>query len=95
MHIPFFAKWPAKIKQNIQYEKRIHHTDIFSTILGAANIAPPKEIKIDGVNLIPYLTKEIIGEPHETLYWKNATYQAIIHKDWKLIRSKYPEEREY
>jgi uncharacterized sulfatase len=95
MHIPFFAKWPAKIKQNMQYEKRIHHTDIFSTILGAANIASPEEIKIDGVNLIPYLTKEIIGEPHETLYWKNATYQAIIHKDWKLMRSKYPEEREY
>ena len=95
MHIPFFAKWPAKIKQNIQYEKRIHHTDIFSTILGAANIAPPEDIKIDGVNLIPYLTNEIIGEPHETLYWKNATYQAIIHKDWKLMRSKYPEEREY
>ena len=95
MHIPFFAKWPAKIKQNMQYEKRIHHTDIFSTILGAANIASPEEIKIDGVNLIPYLTKEIIGEPHETLYWKNATYQAIIHKDWKLMRSKYPKEREY
>ena len=95
MHIPFFAKWPAKIKQNIQYEKRIHHTDIFSTILGAANIAPPDDIKIDGVNLIPYLTNEIIGEPHETLYWKNATYQAIIHKDWKLMRSKYPEDREY
>ena len=95
MHIPFFAKWPAKIKQNMQYEKRIHHTDIFSTILGAANITPPEKIKIDGVNLIPYLTKEIVGEPHETLYWKNATYQAIIHKDWKLMRSKYPEEREY
>lgn len=95
MHIPFFAKWPAKIKQNMQYEKRIHHTDIFSTILGAANIAPPEGIKIDGVNLIPYLTNDIIGEPHETLYWKNATYQAIIHKDWKLMRSKYPEEREY
>ena len=95
MHIPFFAKWPAKIKQNIQYEKRIHHTDIFSTILGAANIAPPEDIKIDGVNLIPYLTNEIFGEPHETLYWKNATYQAIIHKDWKLMRSKYPEKREY
>ena len=95
MHIPFFAKWPARIEQNMQYEKRIHHTDIFSTILGAANITPPQDIKIDGVNLIPYLTNEAIGEPHETLYWKNATYQAIIHKDWKLMRSKYPEEREY
>ena len=95
MHIPFFAKWPAKIKKDIRYDKRIHHTDIFSTILGAANIEPPKEITIDGVNLIPFLTNEKRGEPHETLYWKNVTYQAIIHDNWKLMRSKYPKKKEY
>ena len=95
MHIPFFAKWPAKIKKNMRYDRRIHHTDIFSTILGAANIESPKEITIDGVNLIPFLTNEKRGEPHETLYWKNATYQAIIHDNWKLMRSKYPKEKEY
>ena len=95
MHIPFFAKWPAKIKKNMRYDKRIHHTDIFSTILGAANIESPKEITIDGVNLIPFLTNEKRGEPHETLYWKNVTYQAIIHDNWKLMRSKYPKEKEY
>jgi len=95
MHIPFFAKWPDKIKKNTKYDKRIHHTDIFSTILGAADIKPPKNIQIDGKNLIPYLTDEKIGEPHETLYWKNATYQAIIHDDWKLMRSEYPKKQEY
>ena len=95
MHIPFFAKWPAKIKKDMRYDKRIHHADIFSTILGAANIEPPKEITIDGVNLIPFLTNEKRGEPHETLYWKNVTYQAIIHDNWKLMRSKYPKKKEY
>ena len=95
MHIPFFAKWPAKIKKGMKYDKRIHHTDIFSTILGAANIEHPKEITIDGVNLIPFLNDEKIGEPHETLYWKNVTYQAIIHDNWKLMRSKYPKKKEY
>ena len=95
MHIPFFAKWPTKIKKGMKYDKRIHHTDIFSTILGAANIEHPKEITIDGVNLIPFLNNEKRGEPHETLYWKNVTYQAIIHDNWKLMRSKYPKEKEY
>ena len=95
MHIPFFAKWPAKIKKDMRYDKRIHHTGIFSTILGAASIEPPKEIKIDGINLIPFLTNEKSGEPHQTLYWKNASYQAVIHNDWKLLRSKFPNEQEY
>jgi len=95
MHVPFFAKWPEKISKNTKYDKRIHHTDIFSTILGAANIEPPKNIKIDGKNLIPFLTDKKFGEPHETLYWKNATYQAIIHDDWKLMRSSHPKKQEY
>jgi len=47
------------------------------------------------MNLIPFLTNEKRGEPHETLYWKNVTYQAIIHDNWKLMRSKYPKEKEY
>ena len=71
MHIPFFAKWPAKIKKDMKYNKRIHHTDIFSTILGAANIEPPKEIKIDGVNLIPFLTNQKSGEPHERMHLRS------------------------
>ena len=95
MHVPFFAKWPEKISENTKYDKRIHHTDIFSTILGATNIEPPKNIKIDGKNLIPFLTDKKFGEPHETLYWKNATYQAIIHDDWKLMRSSHPKKQEY
>jgi uncharacterized sulfatase len=95
MHVPFFAKWPEKISKNTIYDKRIHHTDVFSTILGAANIELPKNIQIDGKNLIPFLTDKEFGEPHETLYWKNATYQAIIHDDWKLMRSTHPKKQEY
>ena len=95
VHVPFFAKWPAKIGKNQIYNKRIHHTDIFSTILGAANIEMPKDIKIDGIDLIPYIVDKKESEPHTTLYWKNATYQAIIHNDWKLMRSKYPAKQEF
>ena len=95
VHVPFFAKWPAKIGKNQIYNKRIHHTDIFSTILGAANIEMPKDITIDGIDLIPYIVDKKESEPHTTLYWKNETYQAIIHNDWKLMRSKYPAKQEF
>jgi arylsulfatase A-like enzyme len=83
------------IDKNQVFSKRIHHTDIFSTILGAANIEQPKNTYIDGKNLIPYIVDKKEGEPHDTLYWKNSTYQAIIHNDWKLMRSKYPFKQEF
>ena len=95
MHVPFFAKWPSKIKPESIYDKRIHHTDIFSTILSAANVEEPKSIIIDGENLLPYISGEKNSQPHETLYWKNSTYQAIIHNDWKLMRSEEPAKQEF
>ena len=95
MHVPFIAKWPSKIKPESIYDKRIHHTDIFSTILSAANVEEPKSIIIDGENLLPYISGEKNSQPHETLYWKNSTYQAIIHNDWKLMRSEEPAKQEF
>ena len=95
VHVPFFVKWPSMIDKNQVFSQRIHHTDIFSTILGAANIKQPKNKHIDGKNLIPYIVDKKEGEPHDTLYWKNSTYQAIIHNDWKLMRSKYPFKQEF
>tara|TARA_A100000164_G_scaffold52453_2_gene41021 strand:- start:1005 stop:2654 length:1650 start_codon:yes stop_codon:yes gene_type:complete len=93
IHIPFLAKWPDKIKPGSVYDKRIHHVDIFHTILGAANINPPKDVIYDGVNLLPYIDNNLDLEPHETLYWKDQSYQAIIHKNWKLIRSQIPKKQ--
>ena len=95
MHVPFFAKWPSKIEPESIYDKRIHHTDIFSTILGAAKIEEPDSIIIDGENLLPFILTNKKGQPHETLYWKNSTYQAIIHNDWKLMRSEAPAKQEF
>lgn len=92
-HVPFFARWPAKIPTDSIYDNRIHHTDIFSTILAAANIKQPESVKIDGVNLLPYISGESSGEPHKTLFWKNSSYDAVIHEDWKLMRSKSPKKQ--
>ena len=93
MHVPFLMKWPNQIEAGQTYEKRIHHVDIFHTILGASKINAPNNIKYDGVNLIPYLQGENKDNPHQTLFWKDSSYQAIIHDDWKLIRSKLPKKQ--
>ncbi|HCG70856.1 MAG TPA: sulfatase, partial [Gammaproteobacteria bacterium] len=45
---------------------------------------------LDGVDLIPYVTGEATGVPHETLFWRQGYHQSVRHKDWKLIRSKQP-----
>ena len=53
--------------------------------LAAAGATVDPAWKLDGVNLLPFFTKEASGKPHETLYWRFGEQWAIHHGDWKLV----------
>jgi arylsulfatase A-like enzyme len=95
MHIPFIMSWPEGIKENSIYTKNIHHNDIFPTIANVAGVLIPDNLKIDGINLLPYINGINSNNPHETLYWKEGDLQTIIHKNMKLIRSNTPFYRDW
>ena len=86
-HVPFMAKWPAQINAGSQLDAAIHHNDIFTTIAAAAKIAVPTDRQIDGVDLLPYIRKEVAGVPHQTLFWREGHQQTVLHNGWKLIRA--------
>ena len=89
-HVPFMAKWPARISAGTSMEDPIHHNDIFTTIAAAAGAHLPQDRKIDGVDLLPYIRKETSGAPHETLVWREGHQQTVLHQGWKLIRAEQP-----
>ena len=39
------------------------------------------------MNLLPYLTGEKTGAPHEALYWRFGPQMAIRKGDWKLVKA--------
>ena len=45
--------------------------------LAAAGVAPKPEWKLDGVNLLPYLTGEKSDPPHDMLYWRFGQQIAL------------------
>ena len=71
----------------------IHHTDIFSTIAAAGNATLPNDRKIDGVDLLPFITGINTSMPHETLFWKQGHNQTVLHNGWKLIRTSAPDKK--
>jgi len=89
-HVPFMAKWPARIDAGSSMEVPIHHNDIFTTIAAAAGVQVPQDRKIDGVDLLPYIRKETSDAPHETLFWREGHQQTVLHQSWKLIRAEQP-----
>ena len=61
--------------------------DLYATFCAAANTPVPVDTKLDGVNLLPFLSGEKTGAPHEILFWKNGDQGAVRQGEWKLVIS--------
>lgn len=88
VHVPFFVSWPAKLPAGKTYDQPVIQLDILPTTLAAAGGAVSSSDRLDGVNLLPYLTGENKGVPHEALYWRFGQQIAIRMGDWKLVKAR-------
>lgn len=89
IRVPFIARWPGVIEAGSQYQYPISMLDLLPTFYHLAGGKEEDLNPIDGVNLMPYITGQKEGRPHQTLYWKKETRAAIRDGDWKLLR--YPD----
>jgi arylsulfatase A-like enzyme/catechol 2,3-dioxygenase-like lactoylglutathione lyase family enzyme len=48
-------------------------------------VSTETNLTLDGVNLIPFLTGEKQGRPHEQLFWRAGRQRAARVGDWKLV----------
>ncbi|MAE93869.1 MAG: sulfatase [Deltaproteobacteria bacterium] len=90
VHVPFLAKWPAKIAPGRTYEAPVHHFDLYATAAAAAGAPLPSDRKMDGVDLVPYVRGETAGVPHEMLFWRSGAAQSVRRGRWKLNVSDPP-----
>ena len=84
IRVPMLVKWPAKIKPGTTFTGAAGHVDIFATAASAAGAELPKDKPLDGVNLVPFITGEATGTPHETMFWRSGPYKVLLAGDWKL-----------
>jgi arylsulfatase A-like enzyme len=85
VRVPFIVSWPAQLKAAV-YDKPVIQLDLHATALQAAAFAAPTDLRLDGVDLIPYLTGKNQQPPHDTLYWRFGQQMAIRSGDYKLVR---------
>jgi uncharacterized sulfatase len=84
IHVPFFAKWPARIPAGLQYTEPVQHFDLYATAAAAAGAPLPDDRKMDGVDLVPFALGERTGAPHGALFWRTGHYQVALADGWKL-----------
>jgi len=85
--VPFCVQWKGKVPAGKVYEHPIIQLDILPTALVAAGGKVDPGWKLDGVDLMPYLTGKKTEPPHETLYWRFGPQWAVRKGDWKLVAS--------
>jgi arylsulfatase A-like enzyme len=85
VRVPFCAQWKGTLPAGKTYDQPVIQLDILPTCLAAAGAEISADWKLDGVNLLPYLTGQITGKPHDTLFWRFGQQWAVRHGDWKLV----------
>lgn len=83
--VPFLAQWKGKLPAGKTYDLPVLNLDVLPTALAAGGTPIDAAAKLDGVNLLPYLTGENKGRPHETLFWRFGPQWAVRHGDFKLV----------
>ncbi len=91
VRVPMILRGP-NVPQDKDYGKVVVHRDILPTFLALAGGEIPDGL--DGVNLIPHLTKDRITEPHELIFHRHEGQGVAVRSGkWKLINPKNPGER--
>ena len=85
IRIPFMVQWKGRLPAGKVYDLPVVSLDILPTAVVAAGGKTSPDWKLDGVDLLPYLTGKDPGKPHETLCWRMGAKHAIRHGDWKLV----------
>lgn len=85
IRVPFFMRWPEQIKAGTVCDDPVISLDFLPTCVAAAGGTLPADRKIDGVDILPYVTGQKSGEPHECLFW--ATKDRAMRKGhWKILK---------
>jgi arylsulfatase A-like enzyme len=95
VRVAFLMRWKGQIPSGKVYKPPVIQLDIHATALAAAGVDVKPEWKLDGVNLLSFLSGKRAGDPHTALYWRFGEQMAIRRGDWKLVQSDLAPDRPF
>ena len=87
VNVPCIVKWKGHLQEGQVYDKPISSLDLFATAIEVSECPLPHDREYDGVNLIPFLSGENSGQPHEGFYWRADHIHAMRKGDYKFMMS--------
>ncbi|MBN1290858.1 MAG: arylsulfatase [Candidatus Latescibacteria bacterium] len=90
IRVPFFIRWPEKLRAGTKVSAIGSHIDMVPTMLDACGLSQPEDITIDGVDLMPVLTGPDTYWPDRTLYaqWHRGD-EGILYRQVAAVSQRY------
>jgi arylsulfatase A-like enzyme len=86
IRVPFIMKWTGQIPSGKTFEHPVISLDLAPTFIELAGGKISEDDKLDGVNLIPFITGKTKERPHELFNWRFTISAVVREGDWKLVR---------
>lgn len=82
--VPCIARWPGKIPAAHTSAQPAVTMDLFTTALKAARVEPPKDLVLDGRDIMPLFTSDA-KSPHDVIFGvQGAPIATVRDERWKL-----------
>jgi arylsulfatase A-like enzyme len=89
VRVPFFIRYPAVKKSNIDIEAVAAHIDILPTIATICNARLPEGLKTDGSDLMPLITGAKKDLPERSLFFYWTRHSPELYNNIALMKGKY------
>ncbi len=84
LRVPFFLRWPGRIKPGTTLAGPAHHLDIFATAAAAAGVPVPTDRPMDSASLLASAEAGSGPAPHDLLFWRSGDNKVVRASNWKL-----------
>lgn len=86
LRVPFIMRWPGKVPAGIVTDEFLTALEIVPTLLAATGAPAPKDVKLDGFDMLPILRGEK-PSPRQDMFWQRRADKAARVGNWKWLDS--------
>jgi arylsulfatase len=89
VRVPFYIRYPALKRTNLDIENTAAHIDVLPTIAAICSAQAPSDRKIDGVSLLPLMKGLKNEEKERSLFFYWTRHSPELYNNIALQRGKY------
>jgi arylsulfatase len=89
VRVPFYMRFPAMKKSNLDIEVTAAHIDVLPTLAEICNVEKPVDRKIDGISLLPFIEKVKKSAPERPLFFYWTRHSPELYNNIALQKGSY------